>query len=150
MDKNYGPKGFEKAWIKLLNGFNETKIFFTHNKPTTIIKYIHNDKLYGVEMYRCQFEIDNWLPHFQHYLDTGTFDTNAYWIEYWTARDDEGHDIGNEYSEEVNSIPMVLEDKIWSVHSEEMDKFIDDERSSKGYIGFKQVPRTVTGDETNG
>jgi len=145
MDKNYGPKGFEKAWVKLLNGFNETKIFFTHNKSETVIKYIHNDKLFGIEMYRCQFEIDQWLNHFQNYLDTGIFDTNAYWVEYTSINKD--GEIISTYSTEINTIPMVLKNKIWSVHSPEMNKFMDDERETKGDIGFKQVPRPVTGEE---
>jgi len=141
MNKDYGPKAFEKVWVKLLNGFNETKIFFFHDKSKTIIKYIKGDKLFGVEMYRCHFEIEKWLNHFQHYLDTGTFDTNAYWIEYSSVSDDE--EFTSKYSSEVNAIPMVLKNKVWSVHSTEMNKFMKAERAAKGDIGFKQVGRPL-------
>lgn len=141
MNKNYGPKGFEKAWVKLLNNFNETKIFFTHNKSETIIKYIDGDRLFGVNMHRCHFEIEKWLNHFQHYLDTGIFDTNAYWVEY-TSENDDG-DIISKYSSEVNAIPMVLKNREWSVHSKEMNKFMDAERKAKGDLGFKQIGRPL-------
>ena len=139
MDKNYGPKGFEKAWAKLLNGFSETKIFFTHDSSKTVVKYIDSDKLVGVEMFRCQFEIDSWLNHFQSYLDTGDFDTNAYWREY-TGGTLSGPDTNN-YISEIIAIPMVLDNKLWSVHSPEFNKFMQDERKAKGDMGFKQFPR---------
>ena len=61
MSKSYGAKGFEKAWKKQLEGFNETKLFFSHERLQTVIKYIKGDKLLGVLMYRGQYEIDNWL-----------------------------------------------------------------------------------------
>lgn len=140
MSKNYGPKGFEKAWTKALRGFNETKLFFEHGKSQTIIKYIDGDKLLGVEMYRAQYTIDLWLNHFQAYLDTGTFDTNAYWVEYKSKKNPDGTLTHTEISS-VNTIPMVLEDKVWSIHSPEMNKFMKDEREAKGDIGFKHVAK---------
>jgi len=142
MSKNYGPKGFEKAWMKQLNGFNETKIFFKHNHAgsQTFVQYIHGDKLLGVLMYRCQFEIDVWLNHFQHYLDTGNFDTDAYWVKY-TATADENGKLQSVYSPDTNAVPMKLDRKVWTVHSPEMDQFMKDERAKNKDLGFKRMPR---------
>lgn len=143
MGKNFGPKGFEKAWVKALNGFSETKMFFNHGRSQTTINYIDGDKLLGVEMYRCQFEIDQWLGHFQHYLDTGVFDTNAYWVEYKSVRNEDTTlgTLTHKYDTEVHGVPMELRGKLWSVHSSEMNKFMKDERAVKGDIGFKRVSR---------
>jgi len=137
MSKSYGPKGFEKAWIKALKGFNETKILFTHTKSDTTIKYIHNNKLLGVEMYRSQYEIDRWIGHFQAYLDTGTFDTDAYWVQYT-------HDTNNKKQIITNPVPLPMElrKQIWSVHSKEMSNYLRKERAAtKLDIGFEQVAR---------
>ena len=142
MSKNYGPLGFEATWKKKLKGFNETKLFFCHGKQYTTIKYIEGNKLLGVEMYRCQFEIDNWLNHFQHYLDTGTFDTNHYWVKYKSAKDENG-DLKSVYESEVHAIPMVLKDQVWSEHSPEMNKFMADERKIDTDLGFNRVPRPL-------
>lgn len=141
MDKSYGPQGFEKAWMKQLKGFNETKIFFFHDKSKTIIKYIDGDKLLGVEMYRCQFEIDQWLNHFQHYLDTGTFDTDAYWFGYNSFEDANGK-LQDTNITPITAVPMKLEKKLWSVHSPEMNKFMRDERANRDKgMGFRQQGR---------
>jgi hypothetical protein len=139
MDKSYGPKGFEKAWIKALKDFNETKIIFKRSGSQTILQYIDGNKLIGVEMYRNQFEIDKWLGHFQHYLDTGKFDTNAYWVEY-TSINKNGEIISTDKLD-IYSAPMKLVNKLWNVHSKEFSKFIDSERKLKGDLGFKQVSR---------
>lgn len=140
MDKNYGPKGFEKAWIKALKGFNETKILFTHTKSKTVIKYINNNKLLGIEMWRSQYEIDQWVNHFQTYLDTGIFDTNAYWVEYTTTKNLDNSLTQNTMSK-IYAIPMKLEKQLWNVHSTELSNFINMERKKKGDLGFKQVAR---------
>lgn len=142
-DKNYGPMAFEKAWIKQLNNFNETKVFLFNDKSKTIVKYIDGDQLLGIEMYRCQFEIDYWLGHFQHYLDTGTFDTNAYWAGYNSFKDADGK-LQDKFITPVTAIPMVLEKKLWSVHSPEMNQFMHDERLKDKGMGFKQQGRPMT------
>ena len=139
-DKNYGPLGFEATWKKQLKGFSEVKIFFTHDKSKTTIKYIDGNSLCGVEMYRSQYEIDHWLNHFQHYLDTGTFDTDAYWVTYSSILD-ENDKIQSTYSTEIHNVAMKLEKKLWSVHSPEFNKFMKDTRNGDQGIGFKRVPR---------
>ena len=128
-----GPQEFEKAWIKQLKGFNETKVFFFHDRDKTTVKYIKGNRLLGVEMYRRDYEIEYWLGHFQHYLDTGVFDTNAYWVIYDGAGEEDT----------VFPIPMKLKNKLWSVHSPEHNKFMRDERAKEGRQGkgFKQKPR---------
>lgn len=140
MDKSYNSKGFEKAWIKQLKNFNETKIIFAHTKYTTIIKYIDGSKLLGVEIYRSQFEIDLWLNHFQAYLDSGVFDINAYWIEYTTVRNPD-NSLTAITRNEIYIIPMKLENQLWNVNSKKLSDFMRIERKNKGDIGFKQVAR---------
>jgi len=142
MSKSYGPQAFEKEWTKQLNGFNETKIFFFHDKSKTFVKYINGNKLLGVEMYRSQYEIDHWLGHFQSYLDTGIFDTDAYWVKYKSIKDENGK-LHSKNDSVVNAVPMKLKNKVWTVHSPEMDKFMQDERAIDKDLGFKQVPRPI-------
>lgn len=141
MSKKYGPKGFDKALEKALVNFNETKLFITHTRYNTVVKYIDGDKLYGIEMYRHSWDIERWLPHFQHYLDTGIFDTNAYWCQY-THEDGKSGERDKIYLTEPVGLPMVLKGKIWSVHSPEMNDYMNSERSAtKRDIGFEQVAR---------
>lgn len=142
MSKNYGPKGFEKAFKKALKGFNETKIFFHKTGSQTIIQYIAEDKLLGIKMYHAQFEIDRWLNHFQDYLDTGKFDTNAYWVKYTTVRDDKG-ELNSTYEKNVTAIPMMLKDKYWSEHSPEFNTFMKNERIMHGDLGFQVVSKPL-------
>ena len=144
--KSYGPMGFEATWKKKLKGFNETKLFFSHGKPQTVIKYIDGDKLLGVEMYRSGYEIERWLNHFQHYVDTGTFDTNAYWVTYkseYSDKNDQTSKLITTCSTEVHAIPMVLKNQVWSEHSPEMNKFMNAERKIDKALGFKMVPRPI-------
>ena len=138
--KNYGPKGFEKAWTKQLKNFDETKIFFKHTRDNTVLNFISGGQLLGIEMYRCQFEIDRWIGHFQNFLETGVFDTNAYWCEYTTCRAEDGS-LKKVLCTEVFAVPMVLKGKIWNEHSKEQDKFMNDQRAAKGDLGFKLVSR---------
>lgn len=140
MSKDYGPKAFVKAWQKALSNFNETKIFFCHDKSKTTIKYIHGDKLYGVEMYRCQFEIDRWIGHFQYYLDTGTFDPKAYWVVY-TSEMDEEDKLKSTYGPTVTGVLMSLEKQLWNVHSPELNRFMRETRNVNRDVGFEQVNR---------
>jgi len=141
MKDSYGPQGFEKEWIKQLKGFNETKIFFFHDKSQTTVKYIDGNKLLGVEMYRSGYEIDNWLGHFQHYLDTGTFDTNFYWEGHNTIKNAAGEGVDTILTP-ATAIPMVLKKKLWSEHSPAMNKFMKDERANKDNgMGFRRVRR---------
>lgn len=141
MSKSYGPQGFEKAFIKRLTGFNETKIFFFHDKSKTTVKYINKRSLIGIEMYRDDYEMDKWIGHFQNYLDTGTFDTNAYWYGHNSVKDADGKWEDTILSPVV-PIPMKLEKKLWSVHSPAHNRYMAEERANidKG-MGFKQVPR---------
>ena len=141
LDKDYGPIAFEKAWAKQLKGFNETKIFFKKDGSQTLVQYIDGNKLLGVKMYRCQFEIDNWIGHFQNYLDTGIFDTNFYWEGHNSIKNAEGKLVDTIITP-VTAIPMRLKKKLWDVHSPEMNKFMRDERANKDHgMGFRRVPR---------
>ena len=138
---SYGPQGFEKDWIKRLTKFNETKIFFFHDESKTFVKYIDGNKLLGVEMYRGDYEIDNWIGHFQHYLDTGTFDSNFYWEGHNHIKDATGESVDTILTP-ATAIPMRLKKKLWDVHSPEMNKFMKDERANKDSgMGFRRVPR---------
>lgn len=146
MSKNYGPKGFENAWKKALKGFNETKIFFKKDGAKTLIQYIDGDKLLGVSMYRCQFEMDVWLNHFQHYLDNDVFDTNAYWVTYTSKRenpDDAMSKLTSVYGTEIIKVPMILKNKVWSIHSPEMNAVMKKMRKKQGDLGFKHIPRLL-------
>jgi len=140
MSKSYGPQGFEKEWIKQLKGFNETKIFFFHNKSKTLVKYINGNKLLGVEMYRSGYEIEHWLGHFQHYLDTGTFDTDAYWCGYNSVKDADGK-FQDANTTPIIGIAMVLKKKLWEVHGPAMNKFMKDERLKDPSMGFRRQGR---------
>ena len=140
MDKSYGPQAFEKAWIKALNGFNETKIFFFHDKSKTLVKYIDGNRLLGVEMYRSTYEIEHWLGHFQHYLDTGTFDTDAYWTGYDSIKGANGK-LQDANITPMTAIPMVMKKKLWEVHGPELNKFMKAERLINPSMGFKQQGR---------
>ena len=133
-------KWMRKHNIFRTSGFNETKIFVSHIRSETVVKYVDGDKLYGIEMYRHSWDLERWIPHFQHYLDTGTFDTNAYWVEYDTVKGDDG-ERKTIHLTEPTAIPMVLEDKVWSVYSTEHDEHMRKVRAEKGDAGFEQVAR---------
>jgi len=135
-----GPKQFENKWVKQLTGFNETKIFFFHDKSKTTLKYIDGDNLLGVEMYREDYEIAQWLGHFQWHLDTGTFDTDAYWQGYNSVKDADGK-IVDSYITPVTAVPMVLKKKLWEVYGPAMNKFMKTERLKDNSMGFRQQAR---------
>ena len=135
-----GPIKFEKQFTKLLDAFDETKIFFTHDGGSTIVKYIDGSQLLGVKMYRGDYWINRWLGHFNNYLFTGKFDTNAYWKRYTSVRDDDNKIVSTDLPG-VTAIPMKLHKKIWIEHSPEHNKFMKAERKEHGDMGFKVVSR---------
>ena len=140
---DYGPKGFEKEFKKRIKDFNETKIFFNHHKNfggEVYVQYIDGDKLLSINMYRSDFELDRWLNHFQSYLDTGVFDTNAYWEEY------QGRHIEtnkNKVVSDVIPMPMELKKQVWDVHTKQFHDFMTSERKAKGDMGFKLVAKPL-------
>tara|TARA_R110000851_G_C13102760_1_gene569303 strand:- start:65977 stop:66411 length:435 start_codon:yes stop_codon:yes gene_type:complete len=134
-----GPQAFEKAWRKQLTDFSEVKIFFRHIDSETIVQYIDGDQLIGVRMFRDQYYIDLWLGHFQHYLDTGKWDTKAYWVTYKSALK-EGNLVAN-YQSNAKAIQMALKSRLWVVHSPEHNQHMKDVRAEIGDCGFKQIGR---------
>lgn len=141
---NYSKSAFETLWKKKLKGFNETKIFFFHNPSRTELKYIHGDKLISVPMYRSSYEFEQWFQHFQDYLNTGEFDTNAYWIKYTTVRTKDG-ELNSTYETIVNKVPMEIIKGSWTVSSKVFSKFMKNQRILHGDLGFKQVGKPITG-----
>ena len=141
-----GPKAFEKKFTKQCGKlFNETKILFFHDGSKTTVKYPYKDKLLGVEMYREDYCLDQWVNYFIEYLETGKFDEHAHWKTYSASS---GNFSKYTYTGETQRIPMVLENKLWSVHSPEFNKHMKTVRSQEGMsgVGFQQQPKLLKED----
>lgn len=141
-----GPIAFEKKFAKRCGKvFNETKVLFFHNGNQTIVKYPYKNKLLGIQMYREDRWLDQWINYFIEYLETGEFDTHSYWKIYTSS----GKNFSDyTYIGETQKIPMVLKDKLWSEHSPEFNKYMKDVRSqdSMNGVGFNQQPKPLRRD----
>jgi hypothetical protein len=132
-----GPKKFEGEFKKRMQGlFNETKVFFFHDKDTTKVAYIDGNKLKYVELFRSDCDLDLWCNYFAEYLQTGVFDENAYWRVYSNTKEED-------WLSDVTPIKMKCVNQIWSAHSPEFNKFIRETRNKPGWngVGFKQVQK---------
>lgn len=135
-----GPKAFEKEFKRRMGKrFNETKLFFFHDGSETKIAYIHGSKLRYVEMYRGDYWLDLWENHFKSYLQTGEFDTNAYWRVYT------GMNPENSWLSATRAVPMKCVKQVWTVYSPEHNKHMSEVRSQEGMsgVGFKQQPKPL-------
>jgi len=119
--KNYGKIAFEKAFIKSIPNFDETKIFFNHKKDKTELHFIWNKKLHKFPIYRDSYHLDLWKNHFIDFLNTGEFDYNGYWKIY-TGEDPNidieigevlkfklCNNLGNYFYEHSNELSIYLE-----------------------------------------
>ena len=137
-----GPKAFEKKFKKRLNGlFNETKVFFFHDKDKSKVAYINGNKLRYIDIFRSDYELDYWCNYFLEYLETGVFDDNSYWKVY-------DHSKGGEQQYLSDTIPvkMKCEKQIWSAHSPQLNTLMRDVRSEDGKsgVGFERQPKPVS------
>jgi len=129
-------KGFITQFKKQIKGFDETKIWFEilgkwSCGGTVNICFVINGKLKRCQVYHEQFEIDQWKPHFEEFLQTGKFDFNGYWMLY-----DDGDgavdvsDIGK-----VFMLPLCKNGKNDCYEtSPKMEKFLQDYRTKDNGI----------------
>ncbi len=84
---DYNKVGFEKAFKKAIPNFNELIAHFKHKRkmyePSKVV-FIWKNTLWKFEMFKSQYEIDNWKNHFIEFFKTGEFDYNGYWKKYTT------------------------------------------------------------------
>jgi hypothetical protein len=119
-------KSFEKAFIKSVYNFDETKIWFEHPSKMyqeSNICFSVNNKLYRLPMYKSQWHIDIWKNHFIEFINTGEFDFNSYWQLYGCKN--------KEHEKEIYKFPCTIKNKgVIEVHSEEMLEFLDKYRKT--------------------
>jgi len=137
INKDYNKAGFEKAFKKAVTNFDETKIFFEHKSkmylPSKIL-FIVDGKLNKLSMYKSQFHIEIWKNHFIEFLNTGTFDYNAYWTLY------PDNLISKEDVGKIYKFPLCNENgNKFNVHSKELGNFIDNYRKKYKNCGIKEV-----------
>lgn len=84
-NKDYNRTSFEKQFRKQIPNFNELICHFEFKRKSyepCKIKFVYNNKLYSLEVYKSQYYIDLWKNHFIEFFETGIFDYNGYWIIY--------------------------------------------------------------------
>jgi HTH-type transcriptional repressor of NAD biosynthesis genes len=131
-------KSFEKAFIKAVPNFDETKIHFIH--PSSMhdqskVCFVVDGKLKKFPMYKSSYYVEMWKNHFIEFLNTGKFDMNFYVSIHNGKRSMDG---------KIHKFPFVtFYGNEFYDHSDASFALLDHIRKTKGDCGMKTVAKPL-------
>ena len=151
-NKDYGKKGFEKAFKKAVPNFNELICHFEHPSRSyegSKIVFVWQNRLWKFKMYRHDYSINIWKDHFIEFFETGEFDYNAYWKMY-DSKQIKGCESEQTWVEDiVYKVPMCSEfGNDFYEHSKELNQMRKHSYFEKvgNKYGFTTVSKEIAKD----
>lgn len=151
--KDYRTKtAFEKAFIKFVYNFDETKIWFKHPSRSyekSKICFVEDGKLKEFKMYKNEYyiELDGW--RFIEFLETGKFPKQSYVMVYDDNSIDT-NDIGRvfEFEFELDE-KRKNEFEMFGYNNKNTLKFLEEYRINFPACGMKNLPKPGTSNFKN-